>query len=295
MAENRTPKESLVLFCGCAYYDVIPKTSKERIFSALQGNGIRVEAVADLCGLAAGRDGRLQRWAQAQSLAIVACFPRAVRCLFEAASSPLDTGKVRFFNMRNQSPEEILTELLEESPEQGTTAVPLPQKEEGWVPWFPVMDHDRCVNCKQCLNFCLFGVYGLSDEGRVEVQNPSGCKTNCPACARICPANAIIFPKYVETPINGDDVTETTEAVDKTAPDLRSLLQGNVYENIRNRQPGRQRFSTEPKDSSVNRPKSPLTDLKEKLDIPDDVLASLSPAELQRIKKTSQTQEKGSS
>ena len=64
---------------------------------------MNVEAVADLCGLAANRDPRLQNWAQASSLAIVACFPRAVRWLFHAAGTPLAEERVRFFNMRTQS------------------------------------------------------------------------------------------------------------------------------------------------------------------------------------------------
>lgn len=292
MTKDRTTKESLVLFCRCAYYDIIPEASKESVFGGLQAAGVDVEAVADLCGLAAGGDARLERWARAESLAIVACFPRAVRWLFERASAPLEMSKVRFFNMRTQSPEEILGELVGQRPPSDATGVDLPAREEGWVPWYPVIDYDRCRNCKQCLNFCLFGTYGLSDEGRVEVQNPSGCKTNCPACARICPAQAIIFPKYAESPINGDDVTEAAQVAEQATPDLRSLLQGNVYDRIRNRRPGRKRFSTEPSERLPDRGESSLAGLKKQLDIPDDVLASLSPAELQRIRKTSSTGQK---
>jgi NAD-dependent dihydropyrimidine dehydrogenase PreA subunit len=287
MKQGDAAKKPLVVFCGCAYYDVIPKASKEKVLNAIAQAGVEVEVLTDLCGLAVGRDGRFQRWAQAQSVTIVACFPRTVRWLFEVAGTPLDRDKVRILNMRTQSPDEIISDLLDGHRHKEATTATLPEKEDGWIPWFPVIDYDRCRNCKQCLNFCLFGVYGLSGEGRVEVQKPAGCKTNCPACARICPEHAIIFPKYAESPINGDEVTESSGKSEKSAPDLRSLLKGDVYDKIRKREPGRKRFSTEPKAPSSDQPTSSLEGLRQELDIPQDVLASLSPAELQRIRKTS--------
>ena len=73
-----------------------------------------------------------------------------------------------------------------------------------WKPWFPVIDYDRCTNCMQCLSFCLFGVYGVDGEKRIEVRNNDNCKTNCPACSRVCPEAAIMFPKYKSGPINGE-------------------------------------------------------------------------------------------
>jgi Pyruvate/2-oxoacid:ferredoxin oxidoreductase delta subunit len=62
--------------------------------------------------------------------------------------------------------------------------------------WYPVIDGSRCVHCGHCLQFCLFGVYELDSQGHVEVCHPDQCKPGCPACSRICPQSAIMFPLY---------------------------------------------------------------------------------------------------
>jgi hypothetical protein len=62
--------------------------------------------------------------------------------------------------------------------------------------WYPVADGSRCTHCRHCLQFCLFGVYELDAEGKVAVRNPDNCKPGCPACSRICPQSAIMFPLY---------------------------------------------------------------------------------------------------
>jgi Pyruvate/2-oxoacid:ferredoxin oxidoreductase delta subunit len=72
--------------------------------------------------------------------------------------------------------------------------------------WYPVLDHDRCKLCRQCVEFCLFGVYALDDRGVVRVTRPDACKTGCPACARVCPSGAIMFPHcHAEPAIAGAD------------------------------------------------------------------------------------------
>jgi NAD-dependent dihydropyrimidine dehydrogenase PreA subunit len=72
--------------------------------------------------------------------------------------------------------------------------------------WCPVVDYSRCVGCRQCVDFCLFGVYELGPGDRVMVANPDNCKPGCPACSRICPARAIMFPHYEAYPaIAGSD------------------------------------------------------------------------------------------
>jgi len=75
-------------------------------------------------------------------------------------------------------------------------------------PWHPVIDRDRCVACGQCADYCLFGVYDRDASGAVRVARPSACKPGCPACARLCPVKAVIFPFCPEEPINGAPVAD---------------------------------------------------------------------------------------
>ena len=71
--------------------------------------------------------------------------------------------------------------------------------------WYPVIDYDRCTNCMECVDFCLFGVYGVDDSGGVLVEQQDSCKKGCPACSRVCPANAILFPGHKTPAIAGAD------------------------------------------------------------------------------------------
>lgn len=80
--------------------------------------------------------------------------------------------------------------------------------------WFPVVDYDRCVHCTQCLQYCLFGVYDTDDDGRLRVANPDNCKPGCPACSRICPRGAIMFPRCPDPAIAGAEGAELPPPAD---------------------------------------------------------------------------------
>ncbi|MGI6414133.1 MAG: ATP-binding protein [Thermoguttaceae bacterium] len=71
--------------------------------------------------------------------------------------------------------------------------------------WYPVIDRQRCSGCLECLNFCLFGVYGVDAAGGLLIEQPDACRAGCPACSRICPEGAIMFPQHVDPAIAGDD------------------------------------------------------------------------------------------
>jgi NAD-dependent dihydropyrimidine dehydrogenase PreA subunit len=89
--------------------------------------------------------------------------------------------------------------------------------------WYPVIDYGRCTNCMECIDFCLFGVYGVDQSERILVENQDNCKRGCPACSRVCPEHAIIFPEYKTPAIAGAPVG----AVSGLKIDLSKLFGGS--------------------------------------------------------------------
>jgi Pyruvate/2-oxoacid:ferredoxin oxidoreductase delta subunit len=146
-----------------------------------------------------------------------------------------------------------------------------------WKPWFPVIDYSRCTNCMQCLSFCLFDVYGVTAERQIQVQNPTNCKTECPACSRVCPEVAIMFPKYRHAPINGDVVSTDDVRREAMKVDISALLGGDVYSVLRDRSAkAKSRFSKErDEDRALRERQTCLVKLQQQLDVPPEVLAAL--------------------
>src|SRR5688572_23203790 len=155
-----------------------------------------------------------------------------------------------------------------------------------WKPWFPVIDYQRCTNCMQCLSFCLFDVYGVSADSKIKVQNQSNCKTECPACSRVCPEVAIVFPKYRHGPINGDQVDAEDVRREAMKVDISALLGGDVYAALRDRSArAKSRFSKERDDErALKERQNCLVTLQQALDVPMEVLASLPNADEIRAK-----------
>ena len=184
-----------LLFCSCRLYHHIDSQALNVLAAACRAQGHEVTIIPDLCRLAAKRDGRRtasRDW-------IVACHPRAVRAMFP--DFPAD----RILNLRTGGGAEAAAALnvTLDQKTPGGLAADEPPDQEAWIPWFPVIDRERCINCGKCLDFCMFGVYTKDSSGQVQVTSPANCKTDCPACARICPRQAVIFPKAKEEPING--------------------------------------------------------------------------------------------
>lgn len=197
----------------------------------------------------------------------------------EQIATEATSDRVRFTDVAGFTDEQIVGAV--ESVRAEKKAV----QQGGWKPWFPVIDYDRCTNCMQCLSFCLFGVYGADREGHIQVQNQDNCKTNCPACSRVCPEAAIMFPKYKAGPINGAAVKDEDLQREKMKVDISALLGGDVYSMLRMRSERAQsRFSKErDADKALNERQKCLTKLAQMGDIPPEVLMSLpSPEEIQR-------------
>ena len=192
------------------------------------------------------------------------------------------TAEVSLIDITGMSPEAILERV-----EATRTNEPMnrPDGPETWKPWFPVIDTDRCTNCMQCLTFCLFDVYGVASDHTLRVENPANCKVNCPACSRVCPEVAIMFPKYHAGPIDGSPVRQQDVAAEKMKVDISALLGGDIYEKLRQRSEGaKARFSKE-RDAkqALSERRRCLTKLADAAQIPREVLDALpSPEEIER-------------
>jgi NAD-dependent dihydropyrimidine dehydrogenase PreA subunit len=130
--------------------------------------------------------------------------------------------------MLNGTPPPTLSAVLQ--PVQGNGAVapsaqftPDQLLEQPNRRWYPVIDYSRCTNCLECIDFCLFGVYGIDGVERILVENQDNCRKGCPACSRVCPEQAIMFPDYKTPAIAGAPVG----AVGALKIDLTKLFGGD--------------------------------------------------------------------
>ncbi len=86
--------------------------------------------------------------------------------------------------------------------------------------WYPVVNFDACQRCLECVNYCLFGVYTIGEGEMPSVEQPDQCRDGCPACSRVCPAGAILFPEYDDPIISGRAESKKPTGAD----DLDSLI-----------------------------------------------------------------------
>jgi NAD-dependent dihydropyrimidine dehydrogenase PreA subunit len=218
----------MIVVCTCSFRRLLSENAIRKAVAALALSGKEYTMVDDLCRMSACEKDALAAMA---GYTVVACHPRAVKALFDAAGSK--AGKI--FNIRTEPVDDILNQMeLTRSGDHAAVELPSPKGE--WQPWFPAIDRDRCTSCRKCMDYCLFGVYSW-DGANVRVTRPANCKDNCPACARVCPAKAVIFPKYTKSPINGG-LTDDDDAVDIN---MRELYKNGLYTKLaaRNRNTSR--------------------------------------------------------
>ncbi len=102
-----------IVYCRCAYAQVVPVAVKDAVLAGLAAAGRGFEMVPDLCEMAARRDPHLAELARGdRPLRILACWPRAVQGLFVLADAPLPPKGVEILNMRTDTAETVLAGVL---------------------------------------------------------------------------------------------------------------------------------------------------------------------------------------
>jgi NAD-dependent dihydropyrimidine dehydrogenase PreA subunit len=231
-------KKSCILICHCRA-GLLAGETLEHIQNGLKTLAVDIIQLHDLCAISLNDKNALKGVAEKYDHKIlVACYPRAVKYILEQGG--LDPGGYRLLNFRELSPARVLEEITGElklttaNTDPGFTAadssdritagnnVPSGQPAIQTVitglnipAWYPVIDTSRCTLCGKCAKFCLFGVYKF-DRKSLKVVNPLSCKNNCPACGRLCPESAIIFPRLPEnTSLSGGEPGEENNSTDK--------------------------------------------------------------------------------
>lgn len=214
-----------IIICACASRSFIDKEKVSKIAATMKNEGYKVIVEADLCKKAMEASPDMPVIATG---VILACHTRAV----QSQLNWLGLEATQIENIRDNSTEDILSRFgLSYSPGRDSAEEEAFRKklkefpvEDGTDAWYPVMDKERCTECGKCHDFCLFGVYAKENK-RVKVVQPQNCKNNCPACARMCPDKAIIFPKYEKSPINGGIAEEEVFNPDEMDKMYREKLQ----------------------------------------------------------------------
>ncbi|WP_282126576.1 ATP-binding protein [Marinifilum flexuosum] len=188
-----------IFICGCEKDGKIEKESVQKLIETLEEKNIGFTYIEDMCGTILKNPDDLESLYTAEDAVVFGCQARAMQHLVDNTGRRNEELATEYLHIDDEK-EELISSL------ESGTGEPLKIKySDEWKPWYPVIDYERCNGCRKCLNFCLFSVYSVEDDGTVVVSASANCKDMCPACARVCPQNAIIFPKHAESPIDGGD------------------------------------------------------------------------------------------
>jgi len=189
-----------IFICGCEKDGKIERKSVDRLIQSLEEKNIGYTYIEDLCGSVLKTPEALESLFTAEDALVFGCQSRAMQNLIDNSGKNSQENKTEYYHIDDEDGNKLVESVKTDNPK----ALKIKYADE-WKPWYPVIDYERCNGCRKCLNFCLFSVYSVEDDGSVVVSASANCKDMCPACARVCPQNAIIFPKHQESPIDGGE------------------------------------------------------------------------------------------
>jgi NAD-dependent dihydropyrimidine dehydrogenase PreA subunit len=225
-----------LVFCKCGG-ERINSDRLQSIEKNLAKLNIGICILSDLCKLSVVNKNVLTDvFNDGKEYLVIGCYERSLKLILEQVGINYDKISLAYINMLESDDTEIFQKVsfFCENSNQ-TLAVTEIDTKSDWLSWFPVIDYSRCSGCGQCADFCLFGVFEKR-EGRVNVVNPMECKNNCPACARICPQTAIIFPKYkFGGAIGGSEIIDEIAEHSRQANDINLFLKGDIYSALEQR------------------------------------------------------------
>ncbi|MBI9068153.1 MAG: 4Fe-4S binding protein [Salinivirgaceae bacterium] len=253
-----------VLMCHCKSEHLSEHTQSE-ISNILADTQLSLVNIHDFCGVCADKKEAVKDlFSEDKNSLIIACHSRTVNSLLKFAGLNSEKVKVETLNARELSIDEIENRIADFSKNENSSQNIIElNNNSDWPSWFPILDYERCVGCGQCADFCLFGTYSKTDD-KVWVENPHACKNNCPACARICPHTAIIFPKYKEGgAIAGSASIDEKLEQERRQSDMNEILGSDIYKTLAQRKVKRQRIiQNEARDKAMKEREDALKEIK---------------------------------
>lgn len=221
-------KEKVCLvYCRCGA-GIFSGVESDNLADALRETDAEVYEMHDLCALSLHEKEKLSLLGKQYSRKIViACYPRSVEYLFR--QNGIDFGTYEVINFRGIEARQVVDLLRDRFGVKEGNATWQSVVSQLKVPaWYPVIDTSRCTHCGLCARFCLFGVYRFGKKD-LSVVNPLACKNNCPACGRICPESALIFPRLPESSV----LSGAEPSADNVAADR--VINGQLLEKLKER------------------------------------------------------------
>jgi NAD-dependent dihydropyrimidine dehydrogenase PreA subunit len=236
---NEINKDRHILLCNCNG-ERISSDLLSALDSYLRKMPVSVTKVNDLCGIVKkDKETITQLFAGDTGQLVIGCYKRTLNLLLEQAG--VESSDISFLNLIETGKDQVFNQIAEFcNGHTGDHVFSEISEDSGWPSWYPVIDYSRCTSCGQCADFCLFGVYDKTGK-EVRVINPESCKNNCPACARICPSTAIIFPKYKHGgAIGGSAEIDEQAELRRQSQDIEDFLGNDIYSAIEKRKVKRQ-------------------------------------------------------